>query len=436
MKMEKIRFFLNGKDVETEIEEGEILLHTLRERFRITSVKEGCSIGECGACTVLIENRPFYSCLTLSSKVRNRNVKTVEFLGREGLHPIQESFIRHGAVQCGYCTPGMLLSAYSLLLRNKTPTVEEVKKAISGNLCRCTGYVQIVDAIIDASSKITERMDDQQIPDRGCLSKDEILNLLASTENSLIIAGGTDLLISLREKKDAKKFIDVTSCKELKGIEKGVGKIFIGATTTHTEISESQILLNKANSLRMASESVGSPQIRNMGTIGGNIVNGSPAADTVPALLIHDARCILESKDGKRLLPLENFIFAPYRTRIERGELLLGVEIDELDGFEEGYVKVAKREALAISRVSFAYAIKEKDGFFEELRLAIGSVTPSPFRARKFEERLRGKERDKRIVEEACSILFEEIRRLSGDRPSYRYKFPVLRDLITSRLGR
>jgi carbon-monoxide dehydrogenase small subunit len=115
-------------------------------------VKEACSIGECGACTVLIDDEPQYACLTLSTKAEGRDVKTVEYLGDpERLHPLQEAFIRHGAVQCGYCTPGMLLAAYSLLLKNSRPTEDQIREALSGNLCRCTGYTQIVEAIKDAA---------------------------------------------------------------------------------------------------------------------------------------------------------------------------------------------------------------------------------------------------------------------------------------------
>jgi carbon-monoxide dehydrogenase small subunit len=152
MAVKNLSFRLNGASVTCEVEDSETLLAMLRERFALTSVKEGCSIGECGVCTVLIDDEPYYGCLTLASKIDGRDVKTVEYLAQDGvLHPIQESFIREGAVQCGFCTPGMLLVAYSLLLKNVQPTDEEIKQAMSGNLCRCTGYVQIVEAIKDAA---------------------------------------------------------------------------------------------------------------------------------------------------------------------------------------------------------------------------------------------------------------------------------------------
>ncbi len=152
MTTRTINFRLNGKTVRCEVEDHELLLDALRERFALKSVKEACSIGECGACTVLIDDEPHYSCLTLATKVEGHDVKTVEYLGEiDRLHPLQESFIRHGAVQCGYCTPGMLLVAYSLLRKNRNPTEDQIREALSGNLCRCTGYIQIVEAIKDAA---------------------------------------------------------------------------------------------------------------------------------------------------------------------------------------------------------------------------------------------------------------------------------------------
>ena len=150
--MKNLSFVLNGRPTTLEVDDNETLLETLRQRLHVKSVKEGCSIGECGACTVLIENEPHYACLTLASKVAGRDVKTVEYLGNAGiLHPLQKAFITCGAVQCGYCTPGMLLSAYSLLLKNQDPELADIKKAVSGNLCRCTGYIQIIEAVKDAA---------------------------------------------------------------------------------------------------------------------------------------------------------------------------------------------------------------------------------------------------------------------------------------------
>jgi carbon-monoxide dehydrogenase small subunit len=150
--LQRISFCLNGDHAEAEVEDFATLLEVLREQFSLLSPKEGCGIGECGACTVLLNEKPVYACLTLAAKAEGCDVKTLEFLSKESkLHALQESFIRAGAVQCGYCTPGMLMSAYGLLQAGGEPTDEAIREGISGNLCRCTGYIQIVEAIRDAA---------------------------------------------------------------------------------------------------------------------------------------------------------------------------------------------------------------------------------------------------------------------------------------------
>jgi len=144
----EIRFDLNGKEVRVEVPAHWTLLRVLREKLGLTGTKEGCGIGECGTCTVLLDGMPVNSCLVMAPKVEGRKVETVEGLGtRDSLHPLQQAFIDHGAVQCGFCTPGILMSSKALLDRNPTPTREEVQDAITGHLCRCTGYHQIIEAV-------------------------------------------------------------------------------------------------------------------------------------------------------------------------------------------------------------------------------------------------------------------------------------------------
>lgn len=146
--MTKIEFILNGSMIQVEVPPHWTLLRVLREALGLTGTKEGCGIGECGACTVLMDGKPVNACLILAPKAEGRRIETVEGLGsQDSLHPLQESFIQHGAVQCGFCTPGILMSAKALLDETPHPNKEEVKEAISGHLCRCTGYQQIIEAI-------------------------------------------------------------------------------------------------------------------------------------------------------------------------------------------------------------------------------------------------------------------------------------------------
>jgi len=154
-----IELRVNGEIHEIVVEPRTTLLHVLREDLGLTGTKEGCNSGDCGACTVLIDNHPAVSCLTLAIEAQGKEILTIEGLDQQGrLHPLQQAFIDHYAVQCGFCTPGMILSAKALLDRNSHPTEEEVREAISGNLCRCTGYVKIVEAILAVAN------DQQKVP--------------------------------------------------------------------------------------------------------------------------------------------------------------------------------------------------------------------------------------------------------------------------------
>ena len=482
--MKTVNVILNGKPATAEVEDKETLLHTLRERFGIRSVREGCGIGECGTCTVLIDDEPHYSCLTLASKVDGRDVKTVEFLGEAGaLHPLQEAFIKYGAVQCGYCTPGMLLSAYSLLLKNRAPDRETIKEAISGNLCRCTGYIQIEEAIAAAAQRAGQRSELENNSSHAVTrlstqgghapvyarwsraltilqSKEHVLVRLAGHGDVRVIAGGTDLLIGLRKGKAEGSLVDITGVQELQGIARENGEIRIGAATTHEIISTDTIVGSHARSLAMACGWVGSPQIRNMGTVGGNLVNASPAADSIPPLLIHDAVVTLESHNppscppllkggavgfdckggqeggsiNRRRMKLEDFIVAPYKTVIKEDELLTSITLKGLPGYREGYRRVTKRATWAISRLALAWAIQEEEGVFGDVRLAIGSCTPMPFRPVKVEVFLRGKKKEKGIIVEAVESILRDIRDITGIRPSFAYKIPVLKGILESAL--
>ena len=146
---------LNGESVEISVEPSAMLVDVLRNQLNLTGTKEACGKGECGACTVLLDGLAVSSCITPAMKAMNKEVITIEGLGNPGkLHPIQEAFIEHGAIQCGFCTPGMVLSAKALLDKNPNPTEEEVRVGLSGNLCRCTGYVKIVESVLAAAEKL------------------------------------------------------------------------------------------------------------------------------------------------------------------------------------------------------------------------------------------------------------------------------------------
>ena len=151
----KISFVLNNQNMSIETEPNIRLLDLLRDKFNLTGTKEGCSIGECGACTVIMNGKAVNSCLVLAGQCEGAEIITIEGIEKDGkLHPLQENFLKNGAVQCGFCTPGMIMSAYALLLENSNPTEEEIKDAIAGNLCRCTGYKQIIEAVEKSAKEV------------------------------------------------------------------------------------------------------------------------------------------------------------------------------------------------------------------------------------------------------------------------------------------
>jgi len=260
--------------------------------------------------------------------------------------------------------------------------------------------------------------------------KSAALSLLARPEGAKVIAGGTDLLVRMRRGETWDRLLDVSGIAEMRTIAADESGVVIGGAVNHREVSSHSKVLEVAPALACACSRVGSPQIRNMGTIGGNLVNASPAADTLPPLLIHRASVTLESARGVREVSLEDFIVSPYQTSISADELLCGVYLESLKGYRMGYRRVAKRAALAISRLSAAWAVREEKGVFLDVRLAIGSCTPMPFRARAAEEFLAGKDRSAAVIAEAVNMVLEGITSISGERSSYVYKLPVLRGML------
>jgi carbon-monoxide dehydrogenase medium subunit len=261
-------------------------------------------------------------------------------------------------------------------------------------------------------------------------SKENALTYLSSLENAKVFAGGTDLLVKMRRGESCSHIVDITNIHALKGVSQHDGSITIGAISTHSEISMNPIINEEATSLAKACGWVGSPAIRNMGTIGGNLVNASPAADSLAPLLIHDGSVVLESKKGVRRMKIEDFVLAPYKTAIHPHELLTFIEIKSFRGYREGYRRVTKRATWAISRLSIAWAIQEKNGFYNDIKLAIGSCTPMPFRPRKVEESLKGAAKNDTTIQVAIEEILGEIKRISGIRPSFAYKMPVVKALL------
>jgi CO/xanthine dehydrogenase FAD-binding subunit len=254
-----------------------------------------------------------------------------------------------------------------------------------------------------------------------------------------IIAGGTDLVISLRKgEAQPQILIDVTRIPELRRIEEAEGKVCIGAAVTHGEIASSKLVRQYGKVLSDAASWVGSPQIRNLGTIGGNIANASPAADTLPPLMVLEANGTVFSPRGNKEVPLSDLFRGPYQSNLNPDELLVQVSFPKLSsGFRTGFVRLARRSAMAISRMSMAVVLRMTQGEnrIEEVRISAGAVTPTPHRMSEAESMLKGKNPDGETMKKAAQCISETMVQWSGVRPSTSYKAPVVEALFLRCMG-
>jgi carbon-monoxide dehydrogenase small subunit/xanthine dehydrogenase small subunit len=397
-----VSFLANGRPVRLRTAADRRLLDVLREDLHLSGAKEGCGKGECGACTVLVDGQAADSCLMMAYQVDGKDVSTIEGLeGADGLHPMQAAFIEKGGVQCGICIPGMVLAAKALVDERPEPTPEEIRQALAGNLCRCTGYTKIFAAVAQAAASMRAGAD------RGAprvihiepaapayfrpTTLEGALEILAQRPGQVRpIAGGTDVLVKAKDGHVARETLfDVTAVPELLGIDERGDHLWIGAGVTHTEMAESPLVAQWVPALPAACAVIGGPQIRNRGTLGGNLANASPAADTVPPLYAADAVVEIASIYARREMPITEFFLGPRQTALEKDELILGVRIPMRPGVRGAFLRLGQRQAQAISKVSVAVALTFKDGRPDWVRVALGAVAPTVMRAPRAEAALR-----------------------------------------------
>jgi len=261
-------------------------------------------------------------------------------------------------------------------------------------------------------------------------SLSEALKLMKEKE-SVIIAGGTDLIVELHQgKKIKERIIDISSLEELKDIREENGYVVIGAGCTHSEIEKSKIVKEKLPILAKGCSIVGSTTIRNRGTIGGNVVNSSTCADTVPPLLILDGKVKLQSFQGERVIDLKDFFYNKGKVNLRNDEIVIEFLVKPMESdYKWSLVKVGRRKSLSISRLTLAIAVKEKDGLIEDLRICPGAMLPRHGRLWKTEEGFKGKRFNENIIEEIGESASREAIALSGIRWSTEYKEPVLKGL-------
>ncbi len=262
---------------------------------------------------------------------------------------------------------------------------------------------------------------------------DEALEFLSDHgKETTIVAGGTDVLIGLRSGALQNRYLmDVSRLPELKGIELNKEGVCVGAGVTLSEIYTSKTLTRFAPALQKAAFHFGSKQIRNMATIGGNAGNASPCADTVPPLITHDTRAVLGNKNGERIVPIEELAIGPYRSAVRSDEVITRFILKPSEGVFADFQKIVRRKAVATSRISMAVmAERDAKGKLTFIRLALGSMTPTPRRMREVEDFLMGKRPDEALLREAGRILATKIVEISGQRASTAYKEKAVQGLF------
>jgi xanthine dehydrogenase small subunit len=434
---DKVQFVLNDRVVSVdfianaELKPTTTVLNYLRSLPFHKGVKEGCAEGDCGACTVVIaENqsgklvyKAIDSCLVFLPMIHGKQLITVENLADNGqLHPVQQEMVNHDGSQCGYCTPGIVMSLFGLYKNHHNPEKRIIEDALTGNLCRCTGYQPIIKAAEHAcscvdtdkfklhSDRITgllEEINQDKSPvEINTTLQDyykpftlkDALALRTKHPNAIIIGGATDSALRQTKKRELlTEILDLSDVAELNYFvkEDNVFKIGSGLTLEQLKKHAEGNLPALLNMLKI----FGSLQIRNLATIGGNIGSASPIGDTLPLLMAYKAHIKLQSETSERMVWIEDFIKGYRLTDLRQNELITAVYITKpaAEAFIRSY-KVSKRKDLDISTVSGGFSLKLEIGNVKEIILAYGGMADKPKRARNTEKYFIGKPWTRLIV--------------------------------------
>jgi xanthine dehydrogenase small subunit len=437
-----IRFTLNGQPVAIAgLSPMTTLLDWLRDHRGLRGTKEGCAEGDCGACTVVLEradgrHEAMNACIAMLGQMDGQSIRTVEgLLGTDGApHPVQHAFAESDATQCGFCTPGFVMTAYAFAAGGEAPELETIHDALAGNLCRCTGYRPIVDAMRKVAGLATEPAAPPS-PRTASPAFDgtffaprtltDLVALRAQNPDALLLAGGTDLgLLASRLRKPPKAVIHVSHVPELNVIDAGKEHLTFGAAVTYARAWP--ILIEAFPALRTYLARLGSRQIRTLGTIGGNLGNASPIGDMPPVLLALETMVKLASSRGVRELPLEDFFVGYRKTALALDEVIQSFTLPRLwPGESFQCDKVSKRRDQDISTVAGAYRVRIKNGRIEDVRLAFGGMAATPKRASHAEAALL-----KDGFDAARAALAQDFQPLDDWRGTAAYRLQVAANLL------
>ena len=447
-----ITFILNNRLIQTEKPEGMVLLDFIRYETNLMGTKVGCREGDCGACTVLegsleqgkVNYRSIVSCLTPLGNVQGKHIVTIEGLQKSQMSPVQQAIIDNAGTQCGFCTPGFVMSLTAHSLDSEPSNEENVLAAISGNICRCTGYKSIEKAALDLSKALSHKDAEKNldwliehafIPEyfKNIAARlAEIQGETIKLTDGILVGAGTDLFVQKADQLFPAQLQFLRSHPDLLKIEIGEEKCFIGASVTVTDMLANKELQNIFPKLKEHFKLISSEPIRNMGTVAGNIMNASPIADVVAFLLALDANVHLKNKAGaRRSVLLRKFYHGYKQTDLKEGELIEKVEFDlPGTGVFFNFEKVSKRRFLDIASVNSAIRVQVDGNKIMKADLSAGGVFPFPFYAEKTSLFLVGKELDQQTLLDASKILQQEIEPISDIRGDKEYKRLLLRQLF------
>ncbi|WP_159696283.1 xanthine dehydrogenase small subunit [Massilia sp. 9I] len=466
---EPIRFYYRGAVREVrDAQPTQTILQHLREDLHCTGTKEGCAEGDCGACTVVIgsleggqlELKAVNSCIQFTPTLDGKALFTVEDLQQQdgSLHPVQQALVECHGSQCGFCTPGFAMSLWGMYLKQEShglsgraPSRCQIDDALSGNLCRCTGYRPIIDAARRMAELPAAAFDRAALAERlGALQRahgftyeaqggrfhvprtlDELVALRSEHPAALLLAGSTDVgLWVTKHMRELKEIIYLGQVEALKTVSENAGMLEIGAGVTLNE-AYAAICRHYPAELTEMWQRFASLPIRNAGTLGGNVANGSPIGDSMPWLIALGTQIVLRGAAGERVLALENFYLGYQQKDLQPGEFVQALRIPlRRDELRFRTYKLAKRFDQDISAVCAAFAITLDGDTVTDARIAFGGMAATPKRAASAEAALTGQAWNEATMRAAFDALARDYAPLSDMRASSSYRMQAAQNLL------